>query len=305
MQSAHHPATDRMSGFPPTEDALVSLATWQEASNVRWAFQHMREIIPSQPIRADPQRVRPLRTHLEREVLDAWLTRLDGTTSTAAEVFADTWTDALIVLSDGVVVHEGYLAGTTPATPHLLMSVSKSVVGCVAGILAEQGVLDPDALTTHYIPELKRSGYDGATVRDVLDMRTGVAFRETYDLPDAEVRVMERSMGWRPIEDGDPAGMYEYLATLGSAGGHGGHFTYRSADTDVRPYHRSHRRRLVGSAGDFDSGADFLVWRTAHPNTRTNRSSPGVDNDPAWIMLRLSRSAWRGRAWICCAQPES
>ena len=222
-----------MSGFPPTKDALVSLATWQEASNVRWAFQHMREIIPSQPIRADPERVRPLRTHLEREVLDARLTRLDGATSTAAEVFADTWTDALVVLSDGVVVHEEYLAGTTPATPHLLMSVSKSVVGCVAGILAEQGVLDPDALTTHYIPELKRSGYDGATVRDVLDMRTGVAFRETYDLPDAEVRVMERSMGWRPIEDGDPAGMYEYLTTLGTAGRHGGHFTYRSADTDV------------------------------------------------------------------------
>jgi CubicO group peptidase (beta-lactamase class C family) len=233
MQSAHHPAADRMSGFPPSQDALVSLDTWQEARNVRWAFQHMREIIPSQPIPADPERVRPLRCHLDSGVLEATLTRLHGHTATAAEVFADTWTDAVIVLSDGVVVHEEYLAGTTPATPHLLMSVSKSVVGCVAGILAEQGVLDPDALTTHYVPELKRSGYDGTTVRDVLDMRTGVAFRETYDLPDAEVRVMERSMGWRPIQDGDPAGMYEYLTTLGSAGKHGGHFTYRSADTDV------------------------------------------------------------------------
>ena len=76
MQSAHHPAADRMSGFPPAEDALVSLATWQEARNVRWAFQHMREIIPSQPIKADPDRVRPLRTHLDSEVLEARLARI-------------------------------------------------------------------------------------------------------------------------------------------------------------------------------------------------------------------------------------
>jgi CubicO group peptidase (beta-lactamase class C family) len=64
-------------------------------------------------------------------------------------------------------------------------------------------------------------------------MRTGVAFRESYEEPDSEVRVMERSMGWRPIQDGDPRGMYAYLATLGTAGEHGGDFVYRSADTDM------------------------------------------------------------------------
>jgi hypothetical protein len=64
-------------------------------------------------------------------------------------------------------------------------------------------------------------------------MRTGVAFRETYAELDAEVRVMERSMGWRPAEPGDPAGAYPYLLTLGQAGPHGGEFTYRSADSDM------------------------------------------------------------------------
>ena len=121
----------------------------------------------------------------------------------------------------------------TPTTPHLLMSVTKSVVGCVAGILAGQGLLDPEAPVTTYVPEVADSGYDGATVRHLLDMRTGVAFRETYLEPDAEVRVMERSMGWRPLLEGDPVGMYDYLTTLGTAGAHGGDFTYRSADTDM------------------------------------------------------------------------
>ena len=103
----------------------------------------------------------------------------------------------------------------TAATPHLLMSVSKSVVGCVAAVLAGRGRLDPAAPVTAYVPEAGSSGYAGATVRNLLDMRTGVAFRETYAALDAEVRVMERSMGWRPAQPGDPAGAYPYLSTLG------------------------------------------------------------------------------------------
>jgi len=94
-------------------------------------------------------------------------------------------------------------------------------------------VLDPEVLVTDYVPEVSTSGYAGATVRNLLDMRTGVAFRETYTAPEAEVRVMERSMGWRPLLPGDPVGAYAYLATLGTAGPHGDSFTYRSADTDM------------------------------------------------------------------------
>jgi CubicO group peptidase (beta-lactamase class C family) len=121
----------------------------------------------------------------------------------------------------------------TATTPHLLMSVSKSIVGCVAATLVEDGLLSPDRPVTTYVPEISGSGYVGATVRHLLDMRTGVLFRETYTLPDAEVRVMERSMGWRPIQPGDPVGAYNYLTTLGHEGPHGDRFTYRSADTDM------------------------------------------------------------------------
>jgi CubicO group peptidase (beta-lactamase class C family) len=239
MQQPHRPAAgsteplNRMIGFPPTEDTLVSLATWQDAPNVRWAFRHMRELIPSQSIPADPRRVRRLASQPEPDLAGTPVTRLDGKTTPAADVFADTWTDALLVMQDGRLVEERYFAGMSASTPHLLMSISKSIVGCVAGILVDRDLLDPGAPVTRYAPEVKGSGYDGATVRDLLDMRTGVAFRETYDDPDAEIRVMERSMGWRPIRQGDPAGMYDYLTTLGTADEHGGDFTYRSADTDM------------------------------------------------------------------------
>ena len=221
-----------MLGFPPAADSLITLANWQDPPHQRWAFQHVREIVPSQPIRRGPGPVTTLPTALT-PVGHVSLTRLDGSAATVDEVLEETFTDAWLVLHNGTVLEEVYVGEMTAKTPHLLMSVSKSIVGCVAAVLVERAVLDPEVLVTDYVPEVSTSGYAGATVRNLLDMRTGVAFRETYTAPEAEVRVMERSMGWRPLLPGDPVGAYAYLATLGTAGPHGDSFTYRSADTDM------------------------------------------------------------------------
>ncbi len=223
-------APELMTGFPPAPRSRVTLANWQDPPYNRWAFRHMRELIPSQVIPAGPPGALPASS---RQVGNPAVTCPDGRTVTVADVLDGTFTDAWVVLQDGELVTERYYAGMTPGVRHLLMSVSKSIVGCVAGTLAGRGLLDPGAPVTAYVPEVAGSGYAGASIRDLLDMRTGVAFRETYTAPDAEVRVMERSMGWRPPLPGDPEGAYPYLATLGSAGPHGGVFTYRSADSDM------------------------------------------------------------------------
>jgi len=230
--ASHGSAPELMAGFPPAPQSQVTLANWQDPPFNRWAFRHMRELIPSQPVPAGQLGPAPLPA-ARRPMGNPLVSRLDGSTATAEAVFAETFTDALVVVHDAQVVAERYYAGMTAGTRHLLMSVSKSIVGCVAGVLADRGLLDPGALVMAYVPEVSLSGYAGATIRDLLDMRTGVAFREAYTALDAEVRVMERSMGWRPALPGDPQGAYPYLATLGSAGPHGGEFTYRSADNDM------------------------------------------------------------------------
>ena len=221
-----------MAGFPPEDESLITLATWQEPANVHWSFQRMRELIPSQPIPAAAA-PRPLPTGADVDLSDVTVKRLSGDQASAQTVVDETWTDALIVLHRGRMVTERYYSGATAETPHLLMSVSKSIVGCVAGLLVEQGLLDPAAHVQQYVPEVATSGYGDATVRDLLDMRTGVLFRETYQDPDAEIRVMERSMGWAPPLAGDPVGTYAYLRTVKREMPHGGRFTYRSADTDM------------------------------------------------------------------------
>ena len=221
-----------MAGFPPEEESLITLSSWQEPASIHWSFQHMREIIPSQLIPA-PGTASSLPTGSDIDLSGMTVKRLSGDETSVQEVVDETWTDALLVLHRGRLLTERYLSGTTAATPHLLMSVSKSIVGCVAGVLVERGVLDPAAPVQTYVPEVAHAGYGDATVRDLLDMRTGVLFRETYEDPEAEIRVMERSMGWAPLVPGDPVGAYAYMTTLEQTAPHGGPFTYRSADTDM------------------------------------------------------------------------
>ena len=93
---------------------------------------------------------------------------------------ASTATDGWIVVRHGKVVAEQYYGGMRPDTSHLLMSVSKSLVGMVVGALVGAGSLDVDAQLTRYVPALAQSGYAGATVRHILDMRSGIKFSEDY-----------------------------------------------------------------------------------------------------------------------------
>ena len=74
---------------------------------------------------------------------------------------------------------------------HAVLSVTKSLVGCVAGILLDRGVLDENEPVEAYVPELAASGYAGASVRHLLDMRSGARFLEDYTDPSAGIRRME------------------------------------------------------------------------------------------------------------------
>ena len=222
-----------MQGFPPPPDARVTLANWQEPPFNRWSFSHMRELVPTQRISRGSGPVTPLPTS-PLALGKIALHRVDGTRASVDEVLEDTYTDATVVVHGGRVVLERYAGETAPATPHLLMSISKSVVGCVVGNLVERGLLSPAHLVTDHVPELEQSGYRGASLRDILDMRSGVEFSEDYTDLDAEVRVIEQAIGWRPASDRRvPRSMYAYLTTLGGTGEHGGVFDYRSCETDV------------------------------------------------------------------------
>jgi CubicO group peptidase (beta-lactamase class C family) len=146
----------------------------------------------------------------------------------------ESFTDGFLVLKDGRIRYERYGDGMTPATTHLLQSVSKSITGTVAGILVGDGRLALDMAVTDVVSELAGSSFEGATLRHVLDMRTGTRFDETYDNPDSDVRITEQVAGWRPPREGlGFRSVYEQIATLENARPHGEVFEYRSILTDL------------------------------------------------------------------------
>ena len=235
MAAPSHPPSDApalMAGVPPfPEQSLVTLANWQDPPFNRWAFQHIRELIPTARI-ARPAAPAPL-PRAERDIL-GFRFRHGDRELTVAEMLEETYTDGFLVLHQGRVVAEHYFNGMAPDVPHLLMSVSKSVTSAVAGVLAGRGSLRVSAAVEEIVPELGGTSFEGATVQDLLDMRAGTRFDESYDNPEADVRTYERVYLWRP-DNGDPrpADALGYFATLQNDGPHGGPFRYRSILTDV------------------------------------------------------------------------
>jgi CubicO group peptidase (beta-lactamase class C family) len=229
--SANGSGVRLMGGAPPFGDGLVTLANWQDPPYNRWAFQHVRDLIPTARIRRGPS---PSRLPEEPRDIGSLSFRHGSREMTVEEMLAETFTDGFLVLQGGRIRLERYFNNLLPDTPHLLMSVSKSVVATVAGLLESDGQLDVSAPVTSIVPALGGTSFDGATVQQLLDMRTGTRFNEDYDDPEADVRTYEPIYLWRP-NDGRPRppDILSYYPTLANDGEHGGPFRYRSILTDV------------------------------------------------------------------------
>ncbi|BBX31134.1 6-aminohexanoate-dimer hydrolase [Mycolicibacterium mageritense DSM 44476 = CIP 104973] len=203
----------------------VNPQNWQQPPFNRWAYWHVEDVLPTQPISRGTGPVRPLPAVDAPDLLQVNLIRSDGESSTVGQVLDDTYTDAYVVLQDGGLVTEWYGAEGSPDRPHASMSITKSVVGAVAGVLVDRGVLDVSSPVEDIVGELAGSGYAGATVRDLLDMRSGVRFREEYTNPHSEIRMLDDWLGSR--------GLYEYLVGLVAEAPHGQRFLYRSGESDA------------------------------------------------------------------------
>ena len=78
-----------MAGFPPAPESQVTLANWQDPPFNRWAFRHMRELIPSHAIAAGPPAALPA-SAAALDLGHAGLTRLDGCAAAMEDVLAGT-----------------------------------------------------------------------------------------------------------------------------------------------------------------------------------------------------------------------
>lgn len=119
----------------------------------------------------------------------------------------------VVILHEGRIVYERY-PRMQPYEMPVYWSVAKAFVGTVIRILEERGEIDVSRPIDAYIPELKLSSFAGITVRNILDMATGLDCGDEYD--DRNSCYYRYSMaigdGFRTVDA--PDNPYDFVATL-------------------------------------------------------------------------------------------
>jgi CubicO group peptidase (beta-lactamase class C family) len=213
--------------------ARLAEAVYTDQACTRWFMQHVREVAPTAQVLPGGGAVWALPRAL-RDLDRAPVRGGDGRSWPLEEMLAATHTDGVLVLHRGEVVYERYFGGMSEDTQHMYQSVSKSVGAAVAARLIEQGTLSAETPVTDLVPELSGSGYDGATVRHLLDMQVGVRFSEEYEDEDADIARLDRLYGFRPRRyDDEPGSSYAFAAQTAREGEHGHTLHYVSLNLQV------------------------------------------------------------------------
>ena len=135
----------------------------------------------------------------------------------------------LLVLKNGQIALERYELGNTPRSRWMSFSVVKSITSTLAAAALQDGLIKSlDDPVTHYLPQLRGSGYDGATIRNVLQMASGVRWNETYTNPSSDRRRMLDLQGAQR-----PGALLALMAGLPRAHAPGTFWNYNTGETYV------------------------------------------------------------------------
>ena len=212
----------------------LTLTNFQFGPINRWSYSHIREILPTANIAHDNKQTLILKR--DKTFLESFSVRHDGQEQLIDKIANDWYIDGLLVLKDGNIVFEKYYGHLTEDKPHLMNSISKSVVGLLAGSLENEGLIDFSRTVSHYVPELEESGWGSDSLQTVLDMQDGSDYTEDYPDFTTTFRLQDCVIGW--IADDYcpeilPFGGYEFFPTIGRNESKTGKFSYRSGSTDV------------------------------------------------------------------------
>ena len=227
-----------MVGSPPPADKVIRFAdgSGYKFPQTRWSFSNFRQLMPTTQVSRGTGAPLALPRALRGD-LDAvsFVPLGKDTPMTWGQAFDANYTDGVVVLHKGRIVYERYAGALRPEGQHIAMSVTKSFFGTLGAMLVAEGKLDENAPVTRYVPELKDSAFGDATIRQVLDMRTGLKYSENYLDPNAEVWQHTRAGGVLPRPPGyqGPQTFYEFLQTVKKEGDHGGSFAYKTVNSDA------------------------------------------------------------------------
>ena len=217
-----------------TRPIELNLSNWRQPGNNRWAFHHVREIIPTEEI-ARGARVSKLEKSIAGNVDRVTVRGPDAADWSLQHWLEESNSDALLVAHHGKLVHEWYLDPAIETCPHIVFSVSKSITATLAGVLVDRGLLDPSRPVVDYIPELADSGYRDASLQQVLDMVVNIDFSEDYLATEGKFLEYRTATAWHPCPvDAIDQNLHDFLCSIERADGeHGRAWQYKSPNSDL------------------------------------------------------------------------
>jgi CubicO group peptidase (beta-lactamase class C family) len=179
--------------------AQVTTANWDKGGAIsHWVYTHVSEVFPAAVVRRGGA-VREL-SQQPRAEIGALVVDDTDPAGTLDRLVGNGAVDGIIVLQHGAVVYERH-PGVAPEETHLVFSVTKALVATTLAILEDQGKVDLSKPVEAYIPELNGSAWAGTTLRDVADMRSGMAGDEkesdSYRNPARIAFQLEATLGWQ------------------------------------------------------------------------------------------------------------
>ena len=213
-------------------NSKANLCNWRTAPHSQWAFQHVRQLIPTANIGAS-------RNTSSLAIIDSSTLDTKGFDCVGGKklnvILSESHADSLVVLHRGQKLWQWHAPHCDIEQPHIVFSVSKSITAMLAGILIDQGILDANQSILHYLPGVKGSAYEDCSLQQLLDMQVALAFKESYLEPTGDYRRYRDATAWNPVDQTNPgpdleAFLYSLKKTESS---HGEVFVYNSPNSDL------------------------------------------------------------------------
>lgn len=184
-------------------------------------YRNMDRIYPTRRIAASPA---PMELPYRKVELGEVKLAAGDVSMTVDEYFERQNVAGLLVIKDGHIAYERYGLGNTEDSRWISFSVTKSVVSMLVGAAVRDGyIANVDEAVSDYLPRLKGTPYDDSSIRNILQMASGVEWDETYADPDSDVnRATYQTRA-----------LYDYLAQKPRAAAPGEQFNYNTAETNL------------------------------------------------------------------------
>ncbi|NKF49126.1 serine hydrolase [Shewanella sp. WXL01] len=215
------------------EASGVPAALWDNAEYAASTFPNAYKFTPSYKIKASGVAPEQFKKGAQLDFEKIQIAAIDGEMSLNDYLRDRVKNHSLVVLKGDKLLHEHYWNGMNETSTHLDMSVTKSFTAMLAGIAADQGKLDVSKQVTFYLPELKGTAWDGATVQETADMRTNVV-QEIQKHKSWDTRMTD-SQGWTGDHSATyPQGIQSYFPLVKEVSEPmGTKYSYQCINTEV------------------------------------------------------------------------